>query len=249
MAVYDVRSISQVGTSEPFELQIARGQIPGHSFVHKIGEVPAMSQGQTGTVWDVNDTDYPWSAFDTAGTLTVDRASASDADKDVIISGLDADYNPLTETVTLTDATGNATTNSFKRVFEISMNGTSVNVGNVTIKKGATTVGLILAGIGQSLMGIYTIPAGFTGYITQGVMTVQEGADATGKFYVRQFGDRFRIGHCFEVTGGGEYHYAFTVPYRAPEKTDIDVRSTVRSNNARVTAAFDIILIKEQGPL
>jgi len=28
-----------------------------------------------------------------------------------------------------------------------------------------------------------------------------------------------------------------------PEKTDIDVRATVRSNNARVTAAFDLILI------
>jgi hypothetical protein len=29
--IYDVRSISQVGTVEPFELQVARGQIPGHS--------------------------------------------------------------------------------------------------------------------------------------------------------------------------------------------------------------------------
>jgi len=44
MAVYDVRSISQVGTSEPFELQVSRGQIPGHSFVHNLGETPAMSQ-------------------------------------------------------------------------------------------------------------------------------------------------------------------------------------------------------------
>ena len=242
-----IRSISEVGTTEPFFFQIARGDIFGHSFVHKIGEVPAMSQNETGTVWDVNDTDYPWSTFDTAGTLTVDRASASDADKNVVISGLDADYNPLTETVTLTDPTGNATTNSFKRVFEISMNGTSTNVGNVTIKKGATTVGLILAGIGQSLMGIYTIPAGFTGYITQGVMTVQEGADATGSFFVRVLGDRFRIGHRFEVSGGGEYRYQFTSPFKAPEKTDIDVRATVRSNNARVTTAYDIILVKNNG--
>jgi len=242
-----IRSITEIGKTEPFYLQVARGDIFGHSFKHKIGEVPAMSQNNSGTVWDVNDTDYPWSSFDTAGTLTVDRASASDADKNVIIEGLDADFNPITETVTLTNATGNATTASFKRVFEISMNGTSTNVGNVTIKKGATTVGLILAGVGQSIMSVYTIPAGFTGYLTQGVMTVQEGADATGKFYVRQFGDRFRIGHCFEVTGGGEYLYQFTAPFRAPEKTDIDVRAEVRSNNARVTTAYDIILIKNDG--
>lgn len=244
-----IRSISQVGTSEPFELQVARGQIPGHSFKHKIGEVPAMSQNQTGTVWDVNDTVYPWSTFDTAGTLTVDRADAADADKNVLIEGLDADYNPLTETVTLTNATGNATTNAFKRVFEVSMNGASVNVDAITVKKGATTVASIVATIGQSLMGIYTIPAGFTGYLTQGVMTIQSGADATGTFFVRAFGDRFRIGHRFEVSGGGEYRYEFTIPFQAPEKTDIDVRASVRTNNARVTAAYDIVLVKNGGPL
>lgn len=248
MAIYDVRSISQVGTSEPFELQISRGQIPGHSFVHIIGEVPAMSQNEDGTVWDVNDTNYPWSAFDTAGTLTVDRASASDADKNVILSGLDADYNSLTETVTLTNATGNATTNSFKRLFSARMNGTSTNVGAITIKKGATVVGQINAAVGQTLMSIYTVPAGYTAYITQGVMTVRSGADATGTFFVRPFGDRFTIGHRFEVASS-EYVYAFTCPFKAPEKTDIDVRATVRSNNALITAAYDMILIKEQGPL
>jgi hypothetical protein len=39
------------------------------------------------------------------------------------------------------------------------------------------------------------------------------------------------------------------VPFRVPEKSDIDVRASVRTNNAQVTAAYDIILIKEQGPL
>lgn len=43
MATYDIRSITQVGTSEPFELQVARGQIPGHSFLSRQGRVPAMS--------------------------------------------------------------------------------------------------------------------------------------------------------------------------------------------------------------
>jgi len=34
-----------------------------------------------------------------------------------------------------------------------------------------------------------------------------------------------------------------------PEKTDIDVRASVRTNNALVTAAYDIILIQNRGPL
>ena len=33
MPIYDIRSISQVGTVEPFELQVSQGQIPGHRSV------------------------------------------------------------------------------------------------------------------------------------------------------------------------------------------------------------------------
>ena len=245
---YEIRSISQVGTSEPFELQLARGQIPGHSFVHRMGRVRSMSQSQTGTVWDVDDTLYPWSAWDTEGTVSLARANPADAGKNVIIQGLDADFNFIEEKVTLTAATGNVSSNTYTRLDLIRMNGTSANVGAVTITKGAVVVGFMAAGVGQSLMGVYTVPAGYNAYITKGVMTVQSGADATGTFYYRLPGDRFFIGHTFEVAGS-EYSYEFTVPLALPEKTDVDVRATVRSNNAEVTAAYDIILIKNAGPL
>jgi len=247
---YDIRSITQVGTSEPFELQVARGQIPGHSFVHKFGAVPEMSVNTTGTIWDVDDTLYPWSAFATAGTLTVDRASASDAGKTITIVGLDSNYEEITENVTLTAATGNATTQSFIRVYRAYMyNGSATNVGNIDVKKGATTVARITAGKGQTLMAVYTVPAGYTAYLTQGVMTIESGGDATGDMFVRYSGEiAFRIGHSFEVASS-EYHYGFTIPQRIPAKSDIDIRASVRTNNSRATAAFDIILIKEQGSL
>lgn len=250
MGVHEFRSISQVGTSEPFELQVARGQIPAHSALHKFGAVPAMSINTTGTVWDINDTLYPWSAFSTASTLLVDRASASDADKVVTIIGLDANYKEISENVTLTTATGNATTNSFIRVFRAYMyNGSATNVGNIDIKVSTTIVARITANKGQTLMAVYTVPAGYTAYLTQGVMSVQSGADATGDFFVRYGGETaFRIAHTFEVASA-EYFYAFHVPFALPEKSDIDVRASVRSNNARCTAAFDAYLIKNDGSL
>ena len=78
-----------------------------------------------------------------------------------------------------------------------------------------------------------------------GTMTCQDGADASGNMFVRYFGqDTFRIGHSFEVSGdGGQYMYEFAVPIEIPTMSDIDVRATVRSNNARITAAFDLILV------
>lgn len=245
---HEIRSITQVGTSEPFELQVSRNQIPGHRFVHRIAAVPSMSVNTTGTVWDVDDTLYPWSAWDTPGTLSVARADAGDADKNVVISGLDLLYNEITETVTLTAASGNTTSNSFSRVLSARMNGTSLNVGAVTITRGATAVAKINAGVGQTLLGVYTIPAGYTAYLSQGVMTIQTGGDATGFFDYRVPGDRFVIGHTFEVASS-EYHYGFACPLALPEKSDIDVRAAVRTNNSRVTAAYDMILIKNGGPL
>jgi len=247
---YDIRSITQVGTSEPFELQVSRGQIPGHSVLHKFGAVPAMSINTTGTIWDIDDTLYPWSALTSAGTLTVDRASASDANKTITIQGLDADYNQISENVTLTNATGNPTTLSFIRVYRAFMhNGSAANVGNINIKISTTTIARITAGKAQTLMGVYTVPAGFSLYLTQGVMSVQSGADATGNFFVRYGGQTaFRIAHTFEVASA-EYFYAFHAPFKLPEKSDIDIRADLRSNNARITAAFDAYLIQEVGSL
>ena len=95
---YEIRSISQVGTSEPFELQVARGQIPGHSLIHKFGanfEVDNNSEPET--VWTFGGL-YPWAALSSAQTLYCASTSASDTDV-LEVYGLDADFNEQIETV------------------------------------------------------------------------------------------------------------------------------------------------------
>lgn len=236
-------------SSPDFFLDSSRGVYNNVSSIHKFGAVPAMSQNQSGTVWDVNDTNYPWASWATATTVTVDRASASDAGKTIVIVGLDSNYESVSDTVVLTDATGNASTQSFIRVFRAYMHDSSSdNVGNIDIKVSTTTVARISAGKSQTLMAIYTVPAGHSAYLMNGVATCQDGADATGNMFVRYFGQSsFRIGHTFEVCGdGGPYEHSFGVPFKIPAKSDIDVRASVRSNNARITAAFDIILIADK---
>ena len=228
-----------------YGLGVAKGQFDDITHIHKFGAVPAMSQNTTGTIWDVNDTAYPWSAFDTAGTLSIPAVNASDNGKSVVLVGLDSDYLELSETVTVSSSGATTTTQSFKRIFRAYItNGSATNVGDIVIQKGGTTVATIKAGKAQTLMAVYTVPAGKTGYIIKGTCTCQAGADATGEMFVRYFGeDSFRVGHSFEVSGtGGEYTYDFGIPVKIPEKSDIDVRCSVRSNNARVTAAFDMIL-------
>jgi hypothetical protein len=230
----------------PFNQMVAEGNITDHSFIHKFGAVPALSNGATGSVWDINDTVYPWSAFDTAGVVNLDRANTSDANKVVTVIGLDADYNETQESITLTDASNNTGTVVFKRVFRAFVADGVTNVGNIDIQRDSTTVARITATKGQTLMAVYTIPAGYTGYLYKGTASAQTGADANGNMFVRFFGQQsFRTQHTFEVGGtGGQYTYEFTFPPPIPEKSDIDVQVSGRTNNGRYTAAFDLLLIE-----
>jgi hypothetical protein len=231
-----------------FRLNVSMGKVRGASTIHKFGAVPALSQSTTGTVWDKNDTIYPWSAFDTAGIITASIVNASDDGKQVTVLGLDANYNEISETFTVSSTATVAGTVSFKRVFRAYLvNGSTNNVGDINFKKNGTDVLRITATKAQTLMAIYTVPAGKTAYLYKGVATAQAAADGSGHMFVRYFGQSsFRIGHSFEVSTGGEYDYEFSFPIRIPEKSDIDVRITTRSNNGRYTAAFDLLLLTEQ---
>lgn len=229
-------------------INIAAGRAIRHSHNHKFGAVPAMSQNSTGTVWDIDDTLYPWSALDTPAVVNIERNNVADEGHSVTVQGLDADYNFQEETITIAGA-DTLGTKLFRRVNRAFCTaGGATNTGDIDIEAGAaggTTVARITAGLGQTLMAVYTVPKNKTAYLMNVTMTCQDGADASGNMFVRYFGqDTFRIGHSFEVSGdGGQYMYEFAVPIEIPQKSDIDVRATVRSNNARITAAFDLILV------
>lgn len=234
---------------EEFELNVARGKTRGASSIHKFGATPSQSTNTTATVWDKGDTLYPWSAFDTPGVLVASQVGADDNGKVVTIQGLDSNWDFIEEDFTLS-STGIVTGNKiFRRVYRGFVKTGSTNVGQLNFSRGGVQVLRINAGLGQTLMSIYTIPNGYTGYLYQGTATAQAGADATGFMMVRynSVGQSFRVGHTFEVDGdGGQYFYKFAFPQELPQHSDIDVRLTTRSNNGRYTAAFDILLIKNE---
>ena len=238
---------NKVAYLEDERIKISRGQVKGVTSVHKFGAVPSMSTATTGTVWDKNDTIYPWSTWNAgANTITVSSSSASDVNTSVIVVGLDANYDEIQEEIEMVTQNGNASSNNFIRVYRAFLGNGDTNVGTISIKNGATDVALITAGFGQTLMAIFTIPRNYSGYLYQGTASAQAGADATGNMFVRYGGTTaFRVAHSFEVDGdGGQYFYPFSFPPELPEKSDIDVRITTRSNNGRYTAAFDLLLVK-----
>lgn len=239
---------NKISYLEDERIKISRGQVKGVIPVHKFGAVPTMSTNTTGTVWDKNDTIYPWSAWSNgANVITVSSSNAADINTSVVVVGLDSNYDILEEKIILTAQSGNVSSNSFIRVHRSYMTDGNTNVGTISIKNGSTDVALITAGFGQTLMSVYTIPRYYTGYLYQGTASAQSAADATGNMFVRYGGTlAFRVGHSFEFGGaGGQYTYNFSFPPELPEKTDIDVRITTRTNNGRYTAAFDLLLVRD----
>jgi len=227
----------------------------GFGQIHKFGAVPSMSQNTEGTIWDEDDTIYPWSTIDANGVLTVSvvapnnegSARTTHNGDTVEIQGLDGDYNLQTETVTISGSSA-TTTNNFKRVFRarfIAATGFDPNSERILIKSGSTTVAKILEDFGQTLMSIYTIPADKTGYLMRLDVTAQGTATGSFKLFARPGGaGSFQLKHVAEVNGvGGPYQLEYPIPQSFPEKSDIDARMHTLSNNGRYTCTFDILLV------
>lgn len=223
---------------------IGRGLFSNVSHVHKFGFNPDVdSNSDPETVWSAGGL-YPWSSLATTQTLYCLSTSASDT-MDLTIEGLDENYALQTETVTLTGTTAVTTTNTFIRVFRMVAPG---NVGTITARVTSgtgTVVAQIDASKGQTLMAVYTIPAGHYGLLLCGDFAVQKSEDAQVQFFQRPHGGDFHIAHMGEVFQG-VYRYDFPIPLKLAAKTDLDIRcAEVESNNTRTTANFDLILVKE----
>lgn len=232
---------------EEFPLNVSRGKVRGASVVHKFGAVPSMATNTTGTIWDISDTLYPWSAFDTAGVIVAAAVNVADNGHVVRVEGLDNNYETVSEDFTVSSSGTVTGTVSFKRVYRAYVSTDSgSNVGNIDFTKGGTNVLRINAGKGQTLMAVYTVTAGCTAYIKQIACSAEAGADATIDIKIRDTSGVTRVQASFEVTGaGGPYINQFYYPLRVPEKTDIEFRATTRSNNGRYTGTFDMIIIRE----
>ena len=234
-------------TAEPFYLSVSKDLVAGHESIHKFG-ANFQIDGNTDpeTIWTGGGL-YPWSALNTAQVLYAISTSTSDTNE-MTIEGLDSDYNKITEVITLNGTTAVSTTNQFKRVYRMIYNHTAENVGTITLRTGSgtgTVVAQIDIGYSQTLMAIYTIPAGYTGYILQLGASVNKNEDVQIAMYQREFNQAFKIFHLSELYQES-YSMNFPIPIKFEQKTDLEIRaSEVETNGTRVTATFDLLLVKE----
>jgi hypothetical protein len=159
-------SVSVQGAYEPFDLQVARNQIAGHTTLSIFGYQSSVTTTSI-PIWE-NTTTYTYPT--SASTMTVVSTSASDdTNAKILISGLDANFNPISETIALNGTTGVTTVNSYLRINSLLMTspgtGQNTNIGTITVKQSSNTIAQINVGISKSQSTIYTVPAGYTFYL------------------------------------------------------------------------------------
>jgi len=257
-----VSSISRVGTTEPFYLQVARNQISFHKSNFKFG-FNADVDDSLETVWAQGGL---YSYLTSASVLKVSSSSTADTSagtgaRTVELSGLDTNYDEISETVTLNGQTAVNTTNEFLRINRMvvrSAGSGGQNAGVIYAGTGTVTTGVpankyatIAIGDNQTVMALWTVPRGYTAYLLQTditVATTQNNKYCTVHLVSRPDGEVFQIKDKF-VKAESSVHQAYTMPLKFEEKTDIEVRAIGDSAGAdiAISAGLDIIYIQNDG--
>jgi hypothetical protein len=197
----------------------------GHDHIDLFGYSTAVGSTAMGPLWEGltgSGGNYPFPA--SAAQIVVVSSSASDTAVTMLISGLDANFAPITESVALNGTTNVTTVKSFLRINSVVTTAGNA-VGNVTFTSGATVIARVNAGIGQTQMSVYTVPAGYTLYITyfqgDGNTTTTSGA-----FMNTRLRTTLNPSGVVLISGQATYLTNLTVPYGVPvavtEKTDFE---------------------------
>ena len=235
-------SQTQYGKYEDFNLQVARGQIQGHSTLNIYGYQPSVSTTSI-PVWE-NATAYTYPA--SAITMYVSGSNGDTAQ--ITVSGLDASYKPISEIVTLNGTTPVATTKQYLRINSMSVfMGSATNpAGVVYLKNQAATVtyAQINAGIGRTQMAIYTVPAGYT-YFLQRVAIY---TSLNGNDFVTYQNRTISSDGVVQVTQQAPFAISYdalrVMPRPILEKTDIQLMCKIQSGTGSVAVAQEGYLIK-----
>ena len=234
----DLSSFSNVFTSN-FGLGIRKGLFSKLSGIDKFGYLPTATASYK-TVWD-GDNVYTYPT--TAKTMNViSSAGATDDGINIFIEGLNANYEVITETVTLggDSAGGTGTTQQFLRIYR-AYNASNTNLtGNVTIQQDAVVYAKIFATNQQTLMAVYTIPKGKRGYLVSGNISVEKNQPVVAQVMTRRQGGVLRSSGIVS-TFGVPFQRNWILPPVLPEKTDIEIRALAGATTS-IAAGFEIVL-------
>jgi hypothetical protein len=221
--------------SADWHTQVSRGKIPGCSLVSIIGynaSVPVSANYIP--IWE-KETVY---TFPTVATqMRLWSSSASDTNVTITIIGLDSNYDIISEDLILTNGiTGVLTTKDYLRVNSMQTKLTSaVNpVGAISLSSSDKTVtySFMNIGTGKSQAALYTVPRGYTFYLTRVNVycgTVNQGnTPGNATYRVQTSSPTGIVNNVVQTPFSTSYETTRVAPRAYTEKTDIQWQIVVQ---------------------
>jgi hypothetical protein len=227
----------------------------GITSINKFGRNTACAGGATEEIWDGSAVYvYPATALMTHVSQTTNQAAM--VGDDIEVQGLDANWEPVTQTVTLngTDTTtAVALATPLIRAFRMRVLANTTIDSTIRLHNAAESqdYAVISVGKNQTQMAIYTVPNNQTAYITQYYAThnPRTGANATSldiELWAQdnQNGYAPQLKHMFGLPLDGHFNHKFGPYVRLGERTDIFLTcAAVGVAASDISAGFDIILV------
>lgn len=235
-------SATRQGSYEPFDLQVARGQIDGHSTVNIYGYQTAVATTFI-PVWE-NATAYTYPVAATQMNL----AGSNGDTATITIQGLDANYAQISENVVLNGTTPVTTTKSYLRInsMNVALGSATNPAGVVTLKDLTNTIiyAQINAGVGRTQAAIYTVPAGYTYFLQR----VNIYTSLNGNNFVTYQNKTIASNGVVQLTQQAAFATGYesrrVMPRPILEKTDIQLMAKLNSSTGVVSIAQEGYLIK-----
>lgn len=221
------------------------------SSIHKFGSNPSLlnSKNEEETIWDGGSLyNFP---SDDGETMQIKSSDNTDT-QEIVVMGLDENFEEKSETITLNGTTSTSLDGSWSRVFRAYNNGSTDLAGDVTIHKESDVSKVyakILAVNNQTLMALYTIPANYTGYLLKHHCSAQNTDSSSSINFVihiktREHGKVFRTKSIVSCSTNQSETENLPFPIKLEPKTDI-IFNKVSANGTggSLNADFDVALL------
>lgn len=208
----------------------------------------------TEDVWPNGAVQAIWVPPTAARVHNINSSDASDNSngsgaRTVFISGLDATYTEVSETVVLNGVSNVATVNSYIMINAMNVATTGSDAqNNGTIRAIAQTdltlTSLIAANANVAQQAIYQVPALTDGFILNFDVSVKgvTGASIFVDLLVKEFGEPYAsVYRLYMGDNSGTEQIIFQTPIKVSPKAIIKARAVSNGNNSVISASFSVV--------
>lgn len=240
------------------DLMISAGFVAGYEAVVITGFNGDIDTGAMEDIWNQGGTLAWLSSAETMDLVSDDAndTSAGTGLQSVLVEGVDADYNEISEVVVMNGLTDVTTTSSFfyvKRLTGLGVGSNGKNIGNITAtaSTAATVQAKIDAGDGISKNGFYIVPAGKTLFSNSIIFTAGKISGGGGSPNLTIATEINPLGTSCTLQGPFDLDTSVTnefiipngVSEAIPEKTRIRFCAATDVNNAFLGVGANAVLI------